>query len=231
MRAPLLLIPGTLCDERVFGPMLARLDGAAGTPPIAHADVAEAADALLASAPPRFVAGGFSLGGFVVLEMLRRAPERLAGAVLIAGNVEPLAEGLAEARRAEVETAKVHGAGAVIEALWPRCVARRNLADLGIKERLVAMAEAVGPDLFERQAELAITRPDSRATLLGAPVPILLLCGEEDAMSPPERCGGVLGPTTTRHMLPGVGHFIPLEAPSEAAGAVDAWMREALPCC
>ena len=62
------LIPGTLCDERVFAPMAEQLTISPWfAPPIAHADVVDEARAVLAAAPRRFVAIGYSLGGFVVL--------------------------------------------------------------------------------------------------------------------------------------------------------------------
>ena len=227
---PLLLVPGTLCDERVFGPMLPLLDGAVAAPPVAHTDVGEAADALLADAPARFTAAGFSLGGFVVLELLRRAPERLAGAVLIAGNVLPLAPGQAEARRREVALARAEGMGAVVDAYWPRYVAQRRRGDQALRRLVGDMAEATGPDRFAAQAELAITRPDGRDTVRGTRVPLLAICGEEDGMCPPERCGAIGGAAEVA-MLPGVGHFIPLEAPDEAARAIREWAEALEPCC
>ena len=227
---PILCVPGTLCDERVFGPMLTFLDGAEATPPIAHGRVEDAADRLLADAPPRFLAVGFSLGAFVVLELLRRAPERLAGALLIAGNVFPLAQGQAQARRRDVAIAREQGTEAVIQAYWPRYVAPSLLNDAGLRRTVDDMAASVGPDLFAAQAELAITRPDSRDTVRDTAVPLLALCGEEDGMCPPERCGAI-GGNARVEMLPGVGHFIPLEAPDAAANAIRAWAGALAPCC
>ena len=232
MTAPLILVPGTLCDERVFAPMIALMKpGARSTPPIVHGRVEAAAEALLATAPDRFIAGGFSLGGFVVLELLRRAPERLAGAVLIASNAFPLGEDQAPARRGEVDFARRSGPGALIQALWPRYVVVRNQENAMLRQLVTDMAEAVGVDTFARQADLAVTRPDSCAIVRETPVPLLMLCGAEDAMCPPGRCSGMTGPTTTLKVLPGVGHFIPLEAPREAASAIEAWVQEVAPCC
>ena len=229
---PLLLVPGTLCDERLFAPMVERLGPhARALPPIAHATVEEAADAVLADAPDRFTAAGFSLGGFVVLELLRRAPGRLAGAALIASNVESLPGGQADERRAEAALAAAQGPDAVVERLWPRYVARSRLGDMALRARVGEMAEAVGAGRFACQAELAITRPDSRDTVRRTRIPLLVLCGEEDAICPPARCGAVDGPTVERRTVPGAGHFVPLEAADEAAALMAAWLREPAACC
>lgn len=232
MTPPLVLVPGTLCDERVFAAMATGLDAeTVCAPPVAQADVESAAAALLAVAPRQFIVAGFSLGGFVVLELLRQASDRLAGAVLIASHALPLGEGQAEARRRDVAVARARGMAAVIDGLWPRYVSERNRNNEALRREVVAMAEAVGPDLFARQTELAITRPDSRDTVRDTAVPLLVLCGQEDGMCPPDRCGAAAGGSVRLRMLPGVGHFIPLEAPTPAARAIAEWAGEVAPCC
>ena len=213
--------------------MLERLDGiAAESVPIAADNVFDAAEAALAGAPPRFFAVGFSLGGFVVLELLRRAPERLIGAVLIASNANPAHPDGAEKRRAEVALAREAGMTALIETLWPLYVAPDRQEDRALKQTIVAMAEDAGPELFALQAELAIGRPDSRSTVSNATVPVLALRGTRDAMSPPDGLC-LFGPPSPARLveLTGVGHFLPLEAPDAAACAITDWMRECTPCC
>lgn len=231
--APAVLIPGTLCDGRVFAPILARLDlQAMEIEPISHDNVVDAATHVLATAPQRFVALGFSLGGFVVLELLRQAPDRIVGAALIASNAHPLQPDGAESRRAEVARARAAGMAALIETSWPAYVAVDRLEDATLKQVVVAMAEDVGLERFAAQAELAIGRPDSRATVAQTAIPLLALYGDQDAMSSPERCGVFANAPRARVVeLPGVGHFLPLEAPDPAALALTEWMRELAPCC
>ena len=223
---PLLLVPGTLCDERLWDPMIARLGARArALPPIAQPTVEAAADAVLDDAPARFVAAGFSLGAFVVLELLRRAPDRLAGAVFLAGNAGALAEGQEAARHAEVALARAQGPDAVIERSWPAYVAPARLEDAALRRRIGDMAQAVGVDRFAAQTMIAITRPDRHEVVRRTAVPVLTVCGEEDRVCPPARCAAVEGPTVTRQYLPGVGHFVPLEAPEATATAVQRWME------
>lgn len=233
MTTSAVFVPGTLCDEAVFGPMLQHL---AVEPiharPIDRPNVEQAAADVLALAPGRFIAVGFSLGGFVVLELLRRAPERLTGAVLIASNPFPLKEGSEAGRRADVRLARQGGLGAVIDRFWPSYVAARHGERQDIERTVRDMAERVGVDRFEAQNELAISRPDSRATVRDTQVPLLVLCGEEDRSGPPGGCEALAGSPSARLVtLPDVGHFVPLEAPDAAAAAMSEWLQESVPCC
>lgn len=227
---PALLIPGTLCDMRLFAPMLEHLDlQAVDAGPIAHPSVEAAAEAMLAAAPPRFLAIGFSLGGFVVLEMMRRAPERLSGAVLLSSNAIAMPQGAAQDRRDEVARVRVAGWEKLIDGLWPRYVAAPARDRDDLRALLVDMAEAVGTDRFAAQAEVAISRPDRRDLLATTDMATLLLHGSEDAMSPPERNRALdRSPSVSLVELAGIGHFLPLEAPERAAAALRDWLAKAV---
>ena len=232
MTPPVLFIPGTLCDGRMFMALSAALPcESIMAEPIASADVASAANDVLAIAPPRFVACGFSLGGFVVLELMRRAPERLAGAILIASNARAFPQSAADSRHEEVALARDEGTAAVIDRLWPQYVAPSRQADTALRALVEAMAESVGLDRFAAQAELVISRPDSTATLANTQIPVLLVTGDEDGMTPRERYAATAYHPLVRWIeLKGVGHFPPLEAPDACAQAMSVWMKELDPC-
>lgn len=230
--APLVFIPGTLCDARLFAPMMTQMMAGDYRVHTLQADsVAEEAQLLLEQAPERFVAVGFSLGGFVLLEIMRRAPQRLAGAAFIASNALPLQPGAKQSRLADVALARRHGVASVIERLWPSYVGAAQLDNAEVRKTIEAMAEAVGVERFARQTKLVIDRPDSQSTIRDATMPILIVCGGEDRMCPPDRCASLGGSANARFVeLDGVGHFVPLEAPAHAAAAVDRWL-EVVACC
>ena len=100
-RPPLLLLPGTACDERVFAPVVERL----GDYPVVIGDMGGAqtmpdlADAILATAPPVFLLAGFSLGGICALEMIARQPQRVVGLALIDTTPRPDPPANADVRR------------------------------------------------------------------------------------------------------------------------------------
>src|SRR5437868_10378145 len=88
---PLVLLPGTLCDERVFFPLLERLSPwTIMTPSLGDAESApDIARHLLQTLPPRFALGGFSLGGIIALEMIAQQPERITRLALIDTTARP----------------------------------------------------------------------------------------------------------------------------------------------
>ena len=86
---PLVLLPGMMCDARLFLPQISALsaDRAVMVAPIGGAEtMAELARAVLAHAPPRFALAGLSMGGIVAMELMRRAPERVTRIALMDTN-------------------------------------------------------------------------------------------------------------------------------------------------
>ena len=93
MREPLVLLPGFMCDARVFGPQVAALsrDTPVMVAPVTEGDrIEEIASSILTAAPAKFGVAGMGFGGAVAMELVRRAPERVTRIALI--DASPLAE-------------------------------------------------------------------------------------------------------------------------------------------
>lgn len=224
MTLPVLGIPGTLCDGRLFSALPQVRD--AGR--VRDADIGRAAERFAATAPDTFVALGFSLGCFVVMEAMRVVPKRMRGAILISGNARPDVPANASSRRAQVDLARREGAGAVIDGLWNDYVAA-DAADRGdLRSLLREMADDTPLDDFAAQAELAIGRPDSRLTLRLIDMPTLILHGDEDRLCPVDRQIEMadLAARARRVAIAGAGHFAPIERPAEVAAEIARWLHE-----
>ncbi len=229
MMTPLVLLPGTLCDGRVFAPLVAQLHGhACEVLPMTGAETAAGlAEAILAAAPARFVLVGFSLGGIVALEIAATSPERVAGLVLIASTARASPAGSAQQRRADVVRARAIGmAEFVLERLWPRYVAAGALGDGHLRGLVVDMAESLGADALHSQTEVAIERSDSRMRLRSLPMPVLAICGAEDVVCPPELHREIQAAArdATLCVVPDAGHLVLLEAPAIVAGCLLSWL-------
>jgi pimeloyl-ACP methyl ester carboxylesterase/predicted ester cyclase len=225
---PLVLLPGTVCDDRLFAPVLEllgerevivmELTGAVTTPTLATK--------ILDAAPPRFALLGFSLGGIVALEMMAQAPHRIDRLALVDTTPRPDPAPNAAVRRAAVAAARHDGMDSYILDAWPKLVAPVNARRNDLREIILAMARACGADALDSQSETAINRADSRTRLSAISVPTLILAGEYEQICPldaqRELADGIAG--AQLHLIADAGHFAPLENPAALARHVGAWL-------
>lgn len=153
---PLLFLPGFMCDARLFWHQIAAFSTKrmVSVAPLLGESIEEMAENVLAAAPARFCLVGHWLGGVVAMEMLRRAPERIAQIALI--DVSPLPETPQAAGLRELALFKVAGTGEKrVEALRLADIFRANVVDstlesfvfevTGTPEKIDAFAELMRP--------------------------------------------------------------------------------------
>ena len=229
MPDPLVLLPGLLCDERLFGPQLPAL---AAETDVTVADVtrdgtiAAMAERVLAAAPARFALAGLSMGGYVAFEILRRAPERVAKLALLDTQARADTEEARSRRRGLMQLAEKGEFKGVSPRLMPFFIHRDRLGDTALTGTVQAMAESVGRDGFLRQQAAIMARPDSRPDLPAIACPTLVLAGREDAVTPPERQHEMARaiPDATLVLLPRCGHMAPLERPDSVTRQLLLWL-------
>ncbi|WP_417210320.1 alpha/beta fold hydrolase [Antarctobacter sp.] len=222
----LILVPGLLNDADLWREQVAALSDVA-RPEVADITQSETLAALaedvLARAEVRFALAGFSLGGIVALEIMRRAPERVSHLALLDTTPLPDDPDRAAERARLVATArshdKFHGFG---ERMLRSYLAPENLKNAAMADRVRAMTKRLGPDVFIRQS--GIDRPDSRASLGSITCPTLILCGEHDAWTPAtvHRDMAVAIPNSQLVIVPGSGHLTPIEQPAAVSRALRA---------
>jgi 3-oxoadipate enol-lactonase len=159
---------------------------------------------------------GLSMGGYAAFALVRRHPARLRGLVLAdtrAGADTPAAR----ASRAELaERVLREGAAAVAEAMVPKLLGATSLADrpdtVAEVRRMILGNPARG--IANALAGLA-GRADSATTLREVRVPTLVVCGEEDLLTPVSEsealAGGIAGARLVT--IPKAGHLSSMENP------------------
>ncbi|HZY68373.1 MAG TPA: alpha/beta hydrolase [Devosia sp.] len=225
---PFLLVPGLNCDPRVFSGVAQAL-WPFGPVSIANHQtgnrVEEIAEAVLADAPPRFALLGFSMGGYVAFEILRRAPERVLKLALLDTTARPDTEESTANRRRLIALAQGGKYVEAVEQTFPKAVHPDNESNSDLHAVHRGMAEANGPTIFEQQQEAIINRPDSRPLLASIGVPTLIVVGEADQITPPEAAQemheGISGSTLVR--VPRAGHMALLEQPEPVHAALREW--------
>ena len=223
------MIPGTLCDGRVFRRQKQALRGVAHVRVIDYhglTDIDQWVARLLQRLPPTFSLAGFSLGGLWALELLRLAPARVERIAMIASNAQGAT---AMGRRKSAWLWKMwrdRGPGAVARHVKPayfhherrRRAHARLVHDMAIRTTRKAAAA---------EFSWAATRPDGRAALSRFNGPLLLVSGAKDRLCPPawQRAMLEAQPRANWLELPRVGHFLPLEAPTQLNHALQRWMQ------
>lgn len=228
MSEPLILVPGLLCDERLFAPQLPAL--AARTPVrVAQTRLDDSlgamAERLLAEAPERFALAGLSMGGYVCFEVMRRAPDRVTRLALLDTQARADTPEAAQRRRDLMALAERGEFLGVAPRLLPLFLHPDRIERLG--PVVTTMAAAVGKEAFLRQQRAILGRPDSRPLLASIRCPTLVLCGRQDQLTPPslhEEMAAAI-PEATLVVLPNCGHLAPLERPEAVAAQLLAWLE------
>lgn len=227
---PIVLIPGLLDSARLYAgqiPALWRSGPVTVADHTRDASMPGIARRILESAPPRFALAGLSMGGYVAFEILRQAPERVSRLALLDTTARPDTPEQSAARRAQMALASAGRLGEVLDASFPHLVHPTRRQDAGLRQVLDLMAEEVGPAAFIRQQEANISRVDSRPMLSGIRVPALVLVGEGDELTPPERAAEMARaiPGAREVRVPDCGHLSTLERPHEVTRALMAWLE------
>lgn len=225
---PLLLLPGTLCNWRLFEPLRKELGD--GYPAVVGdmtgaRSAPELAARILRSAPPTFSLLGFSLGGIVAMEMIAQAPYRVTRLALVSTTPRPDPAANADVRRDAVARAARLGLDSYTQENWPLFTGPESQADASLKALIMLMAREVGIEAMAEQAEVAINRTDSRPRLAGVRVPTLVLAGRHERICPLEAHREIADAVPgSRFVTVDAGHFAPLEQPVAVGRHVRAWL-------
>lgn len=225
MSEPILLIPGLLDSPRLYADQIPHLWRLA---PVTIADhtrddsMSALARRILATAPPRFVLAGLSMGGYISFEILRQAPERVATLVLMDTTARPDTPEQSNARRAQIALARSGRVAEVLDAAFPRLVHPEHRTDPRLREIMAKMADEVGVEGFVNQQLANIGRPDSRPGLGAIRCPTLVLVGDRDELTPPDRAAEIADAIGSARLvqIPGSGHCTPIEQPDAVTRAL-----------
>jgi len=226
---PIVLVPGLLCTAEVFAPQVVAL-WPFGPITIASTlegkTMAEMAAAILAAAPPRFALAGISMGGYVCLEIIRQAPERVLKLALLdtsarADTPEQIAQ-----RRALVAQADSGDFPALAAQLLNAIMHPAHQNDATLQAVNGRMGTTVGSAGYARQMQAIIDRVDSRSGLAKIAVPTLILVGDCDALTPLDRSQEMAAaiPGARLVVVQDCGHASTLEQPEAVNRALVDWI-------
>lgn len=225
----LILLPGLLNDARLWQAQcddLAELARVRVIPTFTQNSIAALATVVLEQAPPTFCLAGLSMGGYVSMEILRRAPERVERVALVSTTARPDLPEQTERRRALMEVARAGGLARILPAVLASMVPAFH-AEGPVAELFQAMADSVGLEGFLRQQNAIIGRVDSRPALPAVRCPALVVVGRDDTLTPPDRAEEMAGliPGAKLVRIARCGHLSAVEQPQAVSAALAMWLQ------
>jgi pimeloyl-ACP methyl ester carboxylesterase len=166
-----------------------------------------ALDVLDAHGVERAIFAGLSMGGYICFAAARMAPERVSGLILLDTRETADTEETRKGRFASIETAREKGVGPIVESMLPKMLTPDAPPEMGSRVREIMMSTSAAGGIAALRAMAG--RVDSTALLPSLDVPALVLCGEDDPITPPadaERMAGAL-PRARSVIVPHAAHL------------------------
>ena len=231
MSVPVVLLPGMMCDARVFGHQINDLsrDHVVTVAPVAQASrIEDIAKSLLAKLPGRFALAGLGMGGIVAMEILRQNPKRVDRICIMDASPLPETPEDAAAREPMIIKAKAGKLDEVLaDVMRPEYLAP-GPGRMDILRQMHQMGADLGRDVFIRQSRALQRRRDQQAALRRCKCPALIVCGAEDTLTPVRRHSFMadLIPDARLEIIPGAGHVPTLEQPHAVTAVLRGWLDQ-----
>lgn len=176
----------------------------------------------------RVVLGGCSMGGYLTMAVLRAAPERVDGVVLIDTKASADGDQARANRLAMAERVEREGVGFLPDPTVPLVLGKTTREQRPeVVERLREIVAAQPPAGVAWAQRAMAARPDSVETLRALDVPALVIVGEEDELTRIDEAHAMVDaiPGATLEVIPAAGHLSPMEDPASVAEAILSWPR------
>ena len=222
---PVIFLPGSLCDERVFADQLREIDQPCEVADLTLDDsIAAMAIRVLRAAPPRFALVGLSMGGIVASEIARLAPERVLAMALLDTNLGVADDLQLRTRRRWASDVRSGRFAQVVEELVPAL----TISPEAHGPLIVEMATAVGPAGFLRQNEALIHRRDQLSVISRFQGPILIACGSDDRLCSPRVHADLAARFAHARLLvvEQAGHLSSIDQPVALTSGLTDWLDD-----
>jgi pimeloyl-ACP methyl ester carboxylesterase len=227
---PLILLPGMMCDERLFTPQIDAFSGERDVSVFAlsgHVTIADLAADILAKSPDHFALVGLSMGGIVAMEMMAQAAERIEKIALFDTNPLVELDEVKQRRQPQLDAVKQGRLRDVMrDEMKPNYLSKGPRREAVLKT-CMDMALDLGPEVFIRQSHALMDRVDQTKTLKNIDVPTLILCGRDDTLCPLSRHELMhqLVPHSTLDIIENAGHLPTLEQPETTNESLRKWLK------
>ena len=226
---PVVMIPGMMCDERIFAHQIEELgtDTEVYIADISkYSSIQELASDVLENSPPKFFLVGHSMGGIVAMEMCSQEPDRIEKLVIMDSNPKPELEETKIKREPQIRNVISGNLAQVMkEEMKPNYLAD-SYKQKDILNTCMEMALTLGPEVFVRQSRALQDRDDQQSTLKDLNIPVLIMCGAEDKLCSLEKhelMHNIINDSKLEVVM-GAGHMPTLEQPQKTTEVIKSWL-------
>lgn len=226
----LVLLPGLASDEALWRdqrPVLATRGAVQVTDVHArHATLPEMAAALLAEHAGPLVLVGTSMGGILALEVLRQAPGRVQALALLGSSARADTPELIALRTQAIGLFEQGRMEEVLRANLMFAFHPDKARDPALVGDYLAMMGRAGAAQLVRQNRALMARADARPWLPRIACPVLVACGADDQLTPPECSREIAAavPGARLALLPACGHLLTWEQPAQVNALLADWL-------
>jgi 3-oxoadipate enol-lactonase len=171
---------------------------------------------------------GLSMGGYVALSLWRRRPDLLRALVLADTRAEADTDEGRENRSRVAHTARTAGTGPIADAMIQTLLAPVTLGERpDVVHRVRSMITDTPSETVIAALAGMAARHDASADLAALDVPVLVLVGEHDALTPPDVARSMAEriPRATLEIIPDAGHVSNLENPGAFNAALAGFLE------
>ena len=225
----LVMIPGMMCDERIFSP---QIDSLGDEIELTIADISrfssvvDLASDVLKKAPRKFSLLGHSMGGIIAMEMYSQEPNRIEKLILMDTNPNSELEEVKSKREPQIkDVSEGRLLNVMRDEMKPNYLAQsRNQSS--VLNVCMDMALSLGPDVFINQSRALQTRADQQSNIQSINIPVLIICGSEDKLCTVERHEMMHNMISNSELkiINNAGHMPTLEQPSETTEILKEWL-------
>jgi pimeloyl-ACP methyl ester carboxylesterase len=171
---------------------------------------------------------GASMGGMIAMEAARQAPDRIAGLALLGTNARPESPETYQLRADAIELFERGDLRDVLEPNVAFAFHPKQADDAALVQLYLKIVLDAGAGQLIRQNRALMQRPDQRQHLPNLRCPVLVMCGENDLLTPPpmSREIAALAPGAVLRWVPECGHMLTMEKPRFVNAVLGDWLRQ-----
>ncbi|RDV25569.1 alpha/beta hydrolase [Alteromonas aestuariivivens] len=232
---PVVFLPGTLCDERVWLPVWRQLSLAQRRyVPLQWASSKEemltlTADRIMNDEKVHLV--GFSMGGYIASLYACANPKRIASLTLVGYNANGF-EHAEEMRRKQLIGSLRKGQFKPDNPNYLERFIHLDFLNSQVADTVRAMGSDLGASTLLAHTQATTPRSSTLAGLAKSPFPIHVVAAEQDQVTPLAGMQSMAAtlPSATLTVILGSGHMVILERPAETTQALLAGFKPYPPC-